>query len=144
MLQFFNSVLHHSKVGCICLFRQFLRKSLTLFHALRARKRIRCPTDKARTGAVVSVCVAFANIAEFKPTWRIYNELLHRSTQLMHISSASYLICGPFSWWSRWTFNDNFLASISAFRNRYASVTSKCKVSKKQLHSRVRHSSRQF
>ena len=63
----------YSSVGCTLPFRHFCTNSRTFFHAFRVKKRIRCPKDKCRTGAVTSSCLAFAKITESKPTLRICN-----------------------------------------------------------------------
>jgi hypothetical protein len=69
----------YSSVGCTLPFRHFCTNSRTCFHALRVKKRIRCPKDKCRTGADASSCLAFANIAESNPTMRICNAAHHES-----------------------------------------------------------------
>jgi hypothetical protein len=81
----------HSSVGCTLPFRHFCTNSRTFFHALRVKKRIRCPKDKFRTGAAASSCLAFANIAESNPTMRIYNTARHESvTELSCQTNNAY------------------------------------------------------
>ena len=81
----------HSSVGCTLPFRHFCTNSRTFFHALRVKKRIRCPKDKCRTGADASSCLAFANIAESNPTMRIYNTAHHESiTELSCQTNNAY------------------------------------------------------